>query len=191
LPARANTPVTGGGVFTCAQFGGAAGGTRVASPRFGYIIAAMPVQATYDDANLILRLFELRREAKMREARAWFVANVSASTLEEVQKIAPMGSQENAYLRMVTSYWDMACSFVTSGVLNQELFFQSAGEMVYVWERIRLFVPALRAAFNNPKMYANLEAVATAYIKWMEASAPGWYEGFSAQIRGAATAGKS
>jgi hypothetical protein len=151
----------------------------------GYIISAMPTQATYDDANLVLRLFELRREEKMRTARAWFAANVAASTLEEVQKVAPMGSQENAYLRMVTSYWDMACSFVTSGVLNQELFFQSGGEMVYVWERVRQVVPALREAYNNPRMYANLETVANAYIKWMEASAPGWYAGFQQNLRAA------
>ena len=143
----------------------------------------MPVQATYDDANLILRLFELRREEKMRAAREWFAANIAVSTLEEVQKVAPMGSQENAYLRMVTSYWDMACSFVTSGVLNQELFFQSAGESIYVWERIREVVPALRAAYGNPRMYHNLETVANAYIKWMEASAPGWYANFQKNIR--------
>jgi hypothetical protein len=146
----------------------------------------MPVQATYDDANLILRLFELRREEKMRTARQWFSANFAASSLEEAQKIAPMGSQENAYLRMVTSYWDMAASFVTSGVLNQELFFQSAGEMLYTWERIREIVPAMRAAYGNPRMYHNLETVATAQIKWHEAAAPGWYAGFQQMVRSSA-----
>ena len=143
----------------------------------------MPVQATYDDANLILRLYELRREEKMRAAREWFAANFAASSLEEVQKIAPMGSQENAYLRMVTSYWEMAASCVTSGVLNQELFFQSGGEMAFVWERIREIVPALRATFGNPRMYYNLEIAGNAYIKWMEAGAPGWYAGFRENIR--------
>ncbi len=150
----------------------------------------MPTQATYDDANLVLRLFELRREEKMRKAREWFAANFAPSSLEEAQKIAPMGSQENAYLRMVTSYWDMACSFVTSGILNQELFFQSGGEMIYVWERMREIVPSLRSAFQNPQMYRNLETVANAYIKWMEASVPGWYAGFQQNVR-AAYAGKS
>ncbi len=143
----------------------------------------MPTQATYDDANLVLRLFELRREEKMRAAREWFAANFAPSSLEDAQKLAPIGSQENAYLRMVTSYWEMTASFVTSGVLNQELFFQSGGEMVFVWERIREIVPALRATFNNPQMYRNLETVATAYIRWMEAGAPGWYAGFSQSIR--------
>ena len=148
----------------------------------------MPTQATYDDANLILRLYELRREAKMRIARNWFATNFVPSSLEDAQKIAPMGSEENAYLRMVTSYWEMACSFLTSGVLNQELFFQSGGEMLFVWERIREIVPALRATFNNPHMYRNLEAAANLYIKWMEASAPGWYAGFQANVRAAASA---
>jgi hypothetical protein len=150
-----------------------------------YIISAMPTQATYDDANLVLRLFELRREAKMRVAREWFAANFSPSSLEDAQKLAPMGSEENAYLRMVTSYWEMACSFLTAGVLNQELFFQSGGEMLFVWERIREIVPGLRATFKNPHMYRNLEAAGNAYIKWMEASAPGWYASFQENIRAA------
>jgi hypothetical protein len=166
----------------------------VAGPDFSaggrYIISPMPTQATYDDANLVLRLYELRREAKLRTAREWFAANVAASSLEDIQKIAPMGSQENAYLRMVTSYWEMACSFVTSGVLNQELFFQSGGEMMYVWERIREVVPALRSAYKNPHMYRNLEAAGNAYIKWMEASTPGWYANFQQNVR-AATPRKS
>src|ERR1044072_1880294 len=109
----------------------------------------MATQATYDDANLILRLYDIRREEKLREAREWFSKNFKASTMEEVQKIAPMGSKENAYVRMVSSYWDMAASFVTAGVLNKELFFQSNGEMLFVWERMRKFVPDFRAAFKN------------------------------------------
>ena len=63
----------------------------------------------------------------MRKARQWF-GTFSATSLEEVQKLAPPGSQENAYFRMVVSYWDMAASFVTAGVLNEELFLQTNGE---------------------------------------------------------------
>jgi hypothetical protein len=78
--------------------------------------------ATYEDANLLLRLYELRREDKMRQARDWFNKNFHANNLEELSKICPLGSQEHAYFRMVSSYWDMAASFVTSGVLQRELF---------------------------------------------------------------------
>src|SRR5690348_2319076 len=93
--------------------------------------------ATYEDANLLLRLFEMRREEKLRKARDWFMRNFKARNLEEFQKLCPMGSEENAYFRMITSYWDMAASFVTNGVLHQELFAQNSREMLFVWERIR------------------------------------------------------
>ena len=146
----------------------------------------MQTQATYDDANLILRLYELRREEKLRKAREWFSANCAASSLEELQRLAPPGSQENAYMGMVTSYWEMAASFVTSGVLSQELFFQSGGELLFVWERVRELVPQLRAFNKNPHAYHNLEIVGNAFIKWMQANGPEAYPNFQAMVRSAA-----
>jgi hypothetical protein len=145
----------------------------------------MANQSTYDDANLILRLYELRREETMRKARAWFFG-FSASTLEEVQKTAPMGSQENAYMRQVTSYWDMAAAFVTKGVLNEELFLETAGEALFVWEKVRAIVPAMREANKMPTYLSNLETVANAAIKRM---GPEAYQSFSARIRGMAASG--
>src|SRR5437763_17211332 len=111
----------------------------------------MANQATYDDANLVLRLYELRREEKMRKAREWFGQNYRANTMEEAMQIIPMGSETNAYFRMVVSYWEMAASFVTSGVLNQELFFESNGELLFVWERVKPILPAFRAMTKNPE----------------------------------------
>jgi hypothetical protein len=145
----------------------------------------MATKATYDDANLILRLFELRREETMRKARAWFFG-FTPTTLDDVQKAAPMGSEENAYMRMVTSYWDMAAAFVTSGVLNEELFGQTAGELLFVWEKIRPIVPAMREANKMPTYLGNLETVANAAIKRM---GPEAYQSFSSRIRGMATSG--
>jgi hypothetical protein len=142
----------------------------------------MPTQATYDDANLCLRLYELRREDTLRKARAWFAQNFGPSTLEELMKLAPPGSQENTYMRMVTSYWDMAAAFVTSGVLNQELFFQTNPECLLVWERFRHVVPALREAFKSPAAYRNLETVGNAFMKHMEASGPQALSAFQARI---------
>src|SRR5258708_2817486 len=87
--------------------------------------------ATYEDANLLLRLYELRREDKLRQARDWFTKKFKVSTLEEFQKLCPQGSEEHAYFRMVTSYWDMAASFVTGGVLHEELFMQNSREILF------------------------------------------------------------
>jgi hypothetical protein len=145
----------------------------------------MTNQATYDDANLILRLYELRREETMRKARAWFFG-FTPNTLEDVNKAAPIGSEQNAYMRMVTSYWDMAASFVTKGVLNEELFLETQGEALFVWEKVRPIVSATREANKMPHYLANLETVANAAIKRM---GPEAYQSFSSRIRGMATSG--
>ena len=72
-------------------------------------------QPNYDDVNLILRLYEMRREPKLREARGWFFGNFKCKTMAEMQQIAPPGSDANAYYRQFTSYWDMVGSFINSG----------------------------------------------------------------------------
>jgi hypothetical protein len=140
-------------------------------------------QATYDDANLVLRLYELRRDETMRKARTWFAASCKPASLEDMQKITPPGSDENAYFRMVTSYWEMVASFVTSGVLNQDLFFQSGGELLFVWERVRDLIPAMRERMKSPFIWQNMETVANQYIKYMEAQGPGSYAAFQAMVR--------
>lgn len=137
--------------------------------------------ATYDDVNLILRLYDMRREKRMREARAWFTSKFKASSMEEFLKVCPIGSEENASYRMVVTYWEMVASFVTAGVLNQELFFQSGLELLVVWEKIRDFVPESRQMFKNAKVLKNLEAVAGAAIQHM---GPEAYAAFSARVRG-------
>src|SRR5947208_11980957 len=119
----------------------------------------MPTQATYEDANLLLRIYELRREEKLREARAWFSAHFSPSSMDEVMKMAPPGSQENAYVRMVVSYWEMVASFITAGVLNQDLFFQTGGELLACWEKIKPFLAEFRGFMKNPNAWKNLEVV--------------------------------
>jgi len=144
----------------------------------------MAIKATYDDANLILRLYELRREETMRKARQWF-ASFSSNKPEEIQKVTTFGTQENAYMRMVLSYWDMAASMVTSGVLNEDLFLESGGELLFTWEKVRHIVPESRTRMNNPGYLKNLETVAQAAIKRM---GPEAYESWSAMVRGAATA---
>jgi hypothetical protein len=85
---------------------------------------------------------------------------------------------------MVTSYWEMAASFITSGVLNQELFQQSGGELLFVWTKIQDVVPELRKAFNSPKYLANVETVAKGMIDNMNRANPKAYEAFQARVRG-------
>jgi hypothetical protein len=141
-------------------------------------------RATYDDVNLILRLYEMRREVRLREARKWFTQSFKVNNYEEFTALCPPGSEPNASYRMVTTYWEMVSSFLINGVLNAELFYQSGRELLFVWERVRDIVPAVREAYQHPRELKNLEDAATAYIAWWTAHAPGAYDAFTRRVRG-------
>lgn len=143
----------------------------------------MGSQPGYEDANLILRLYELRREETMRAARKWYARKFQAATLEELNALCPPGSQENDYFRMVVTYWEMAASFVTSGVLNTELFFQSSTELLLVWERVSTVAPLLRESRKNAALYRNLEVVAAMLGQYMNRNSPGAYQAFQEYVR--------
>jgi hypothetical protein len=130
-------------------------------------------QVTHDQANLLLRLYELRREPRLREARAWFTGNFDAKTLEEMNKKYPSGSEGNVSLRMTLSYWEMAAGLVNRGLIDDELFFENSGEAWFVWERLREVVPAMRAASKNPQAWGQLEALVKRMEAWQERRAPG------------------
>jgi hypothetical protein len=83
----------------------------------------------------------------------------------------------------------MVATFVTSGVLNQELVFQTNTEMLFVWERLRVIVPAYRESRKNPHFWRNLETVGNLFIQWMESQGPEVYPAFQAMVKGVA-AGK-
>ena len=144
----------------------------------------MEPKATYDDVNLILRLYEMRREEKLRKARGWFGQSFKATTMDELQTLCPPGSETHSYYLMVTSYWEMLASFIEAGVLNRELFFESGLELLYVWEKMRDIVPAYRQAMKNPFFYKNLESVAESMTEWLNGRAPESYSAFSAMARG-------
>jgi hypothetical protein len=140
--------------------------------------------ATREDAELLLRLYELRREPRMRQARAWLINTFKASSLEEYLSLHPPGSEGGFFYRMVTTYWEMAASFVTRGLLDRELFFENCRELLAVWEKVRDLVPEARATYRDVTILRNLEQVAGAYIKWLEETSPGAYSLFSDRIRG-------
>ena len=123
------------------------------------------IPPTYEDAALVLRLYELRREDRLRAAREWFRARFFPQTFEDVKAVALGVGAENAHYRMVTSYWDMAASFVARGVLHPELFFDSGGEALFVWAKLGEFIPQMRQESQAPRLLANLEA-AIGMVPW-------------------------
>jgi len=126
----------------------------------------------HHDAELLLRLYDLRREAKLREAREWFTREFQAESFADLVKKYPRGSEDNARFRMVVSYWDMAASLVNHGLIKGEFFFENTTEFWVVWEKIKPFVPEARAARKNPYMWSNLEALAGKFEQWMNRRAP-------------------
>jgi len=139
-------------------------------------------QATYQDAELLVRLYDLRREEKLRAARAWFGSTFSAQSVAEAMEKYPPGSDQNAYFRMVSTYWEMAASFVVKGIVHEELFFENSGELLLVWEKMKNLIGDMRQVRKNPLLYRNLEKVAGKHIAWMNQNAPGAYEAFAAQF---------
>ena len=123
------------------------------------------IPPTYEDAALVLRLYELRREEKLRAAREWFRAKFFPQSFEEMKAVALGAGIENTHYRMVTGYWDMAASFVAQGVLHPELFFDSGGESLFVWAKLGEFVPQLRQEYQSPRLLANLEK-AIGMVPW-------------------------
>jgi hypothetical protein len=130
-------------------------------------------QTTYDEVNLMLRLYDLRREPQLRQARAWFVEHFHPVSPEDMMEKYPQGGQENTYIRMVISYWDMVASIVNRGLINDEIFFENNGEIWVVWDRMHSIVPTWRAAFKNPHLFESIETTCKRLESWREKRAPG------------------
>lgn len=128
---------------------------------------------SYEEVNLMLRLYDLRREPRLRQARTWFLENFHPGSAEEMMQKYPQGSEENTFIRMVISYWDMVAGIVNRGLINDEMFFESNGEIWVVWDRIQTIAPMWRAAFKNPTVFSNLEEACKRLEAWREKRAPG------------------
>ena len=111
----------------------------------------------FESAQLILSLYETRRDETMRKARDfWF--GFDPRTFEEF--MAGMGGPQGGYVRMVVSYLDMAASFVENGAIDRKMFIDSNGEFVIVFGKIEPFLPQLREFFENADYCVNLEKLA-------------------------------
>jgi len=113
----------------------------------------------YDDARLILQLYDLRREPEMRKARQWWLTTFWPERADDFLKIFALGSQENNWFRQVVSYWGIVASFVVNGILNEKLFLQPSfsGELFFILIKSRPFLKELRERTKNPDLMVNLE----------------------------------
>lgn len=110
-----------------------------------------------ESADLILKLYDLRRETTMREARNWIVS-FSPETADDVMQ-AMMNAETSAKFRMVTSYWNMAASFVNRAAIDEEMFNETAGEHVMIFSKIEPFLEEVRRTLGNPNYLKSLETL--------------------------------
>ncbi|HEV2387374.1 MAG TPA: DUF4760 domain-containing protein [Candidatus Acidoferrales bacterium] len=127
-------------------------------------------QATHEHVELLLRLYDLRREPRLRQAREWFVRNFHLETMEQRATLTP---EQDANVRMVASYWDMVANIVKRGLVDEDLFFETTGEFWVVWDRLKPLSAEYRKVTKDPHSWENLEKLAVRYEIWRERRAPG------------------
>ena len=108
-----------------------------------------------EGAALVLKLYELRRETVMREARNWFLLEFHPSSVDEVR--AALQSDKSPYFRMVLSYWEMAAALVSHGAIDAKMFLDTTGEAISVFAKLQPMLPELREAYGSPDYLVHLE----------------------------------
>jgi len=108
---------------------------------------------SHADAELLLHLYEMRREPEMRRARAWFMTEFRAQSWEEIQPGYLKHSEQDRWFRQVVTYWEMVATLVNRGVLHADLLFDSTGEDVVIWERCKPWVAGARAGIRPSYLY--------------------------------------
>ena len=124
-----------------------------------------------EHADLLLRLYELRRDPEMRRARSYMISEFAASSWDEIRPHYLTGDETDRHFRMVTSYWEMVAAFVNRGLLDEDLFFDTHGEDVVLWRKIAPVVEGARAHIR-PTWLWNLERMAKRHLAWREATYP-------------------
>jgi hypothetical protein len=119
----------------------------------------MPSGARADSASLLLKLYELRTEERLRRARAWFAFEFHPKSAQDILRVWLGPGHESAPYRMATSYWDMAASLVVSGAIDAAMFNSANTEHVVFFAKLRPFLPDVRSAIGDPAYLVNLERV--------------------------------
>src|SRR5262245_47955186 len=109
------------------------------------------------DATLILKLYELRRDETLRRARNWYVTEFQPESAKDVIRLMVSGQEQSAYYRMITSYWDMAASLVNNGGIDEKMFLEANTEHIGIFARIEPFIAEVREAFGEADYLIHLE----------------------------------
>lgn len=109
------------------------------------------------DVMAILKLYEMRGEALMREARRWFFTEFAPQSGKEIVGLMLSGEKQSAFYRMVTSHWEVAASFVNNGGIDEKLFLEGNSEHIVVFAKLQPFIAEVRETIGEPDYLSNLE----------------------------------
>lgn len=112
------------------------------------------------DAELVLKLYELRRDEELRKARYWYAAKFNPQSGQDLAGLLISGARASAHYRMVVSYWDMAAALVLNGGIDEAMFLATNGELILVYAKIQPYLEEARQLLGRPEYLGNLEAVA-------------------------------
>ena len=115
--------------------------------------------ADQNDALAILKLYELRTEDKMRDARKWFFSEFQPESAADILALYQTGERASANFRMVVSYWDMAASLALEGAISETVFLKANTEHIFVYAKVEAFLDEVRKAFGEEDYLASLEAL--------------------------------
>src|ERR1700730_415269 len=133
----------------------------------------MSTQPTHEQAQLHLQVYEMRREARLRQARDWYFKNYIVESFDDYMRSAAPVTEAGALAMMVLSYWEQACALLNYGLLHEGLFFETSGEFFGVWEMVKPTIAQGRERFANKQFLAHLEKAAERYETWIESRSPG------------------
>jgi hypothetical protein len=142
---------------------------------------------THADAQLLLHLYEMRREPELRRARKWMMSEFKATTWADIKSRYLSNVDEDRWFRMTTSYWEMLASIVNRGALHAELFFDHTGEDIVTWERIKTLIPDARADIR-PTYLFQFEQLVLAHQAYRKKSAAAFTAGAKQASNGSGNA---
>ena len=110
-----------------------------------------------EDALVIIKLYEIRSEARMREARSWFFSKFAPTSGKDVVALMLSGERQSAFYRMVASHWEVAAALVNNGGIDEKMFLEANTEHVVVFAKLQPFLAEIRETIGEPDYLAHLE----------------------------------
>lgn len=112
-----------------------------------------------NDALAILKLYELRRDPEMRQSRQWFFTDFAPKSAMDIVMLFRDGERASANYRMITSYWDTACSLVLNGAIDEKTFLDANTEHIFIYAKLQPFLAEVRELFGMPDYLINFETL--------------------------------